>query len=293
MSHKDGATKKSLFIQVAWFDPDSLAEQLEHVREHHKDRSKDDYIYNVVLDEIGTPYTFHTENLNIIRPYLPGGDRKTFDNVFIGSSFIQYSGPGSSYGRGMTNSQHRWDNLSLQRILWLRFRAAFSSVPFHFYINHEGVLDFFDETGIRAGYEAYLIQSVRDAHQIQPNRAILWSPAIWSGRSLTSDESDAIGQTFRNVETYAKKVGHYGGIKWLHLQDMMGRGRDDITQENVQDWYRTLKVIYDWDSLRINMETFNQTPDEIQAREDWYQAHGIAVGASFSMRHWYPTHKEL
>ena len=292
MSHRDGATKKSLFIQVAWFDPDELKTQLEHIRQYHKDRTKDDYIYNVILDEIGTPYTLHYRNLDIIRPYLPGGDRKTFDNVFVGSSFIQYSGWGSAYRKGMADPQHRWDNLRLQRDIWTRFKSAYSTVPFHFYVNHEGVLNFFDIPNVRAGYEAYLIQSVRDGHQIIPDRAVLWSPAVWSDGPLNSGESDAIGRTFHNVERYSKEAGHYGGIRWLHLQDMMGRGRG-TTQYDVRAWYRTLEAVYDWDSLRINLETFNQTPEEIQAREDWYQSQGIPVGSSWSMRHWYPTHKEL
>lgn len=292
MSFTDGATKKSLFVQVAWFDQYALNHQLEHVRLHHRDRTKDDYIHNIVLDEIGNPYGLH-DNLSVIAPYLPGGYKKAFDNVFVGSNYIPYQGQGSSYSAGMVDSGHRWANLSVQADLWKMFRNSYSNVPFHFYINHEGVLDYFDIPEIRAGYEAYLIQSVRDAHRVKPNRAVLWSPAIWSGKPLTSSEEIAIGKTFRHIEEMSKVVGHYGGIKWLHFQDMMGRGRRDITKYDVKRWYNELKSAYNWDSLRVNMEMFNQPAWRIRRREDWYQRNGVAVGSSWELRTWYPTHKEL
>jgi len=292
MHHKDGATKKSLFIQVAWFNPSDLREQLEHVRQEHKDRTKDDYIYNVVLDEIGNPYTL-SSNLTIIAPYLPGGNRKTFDNVFVGSSYIPYQGEGSPYLDGMLSATHRWLNLRVQKDLWARFKRQFPQLNFHFYINHEGVLDYFDIPAVRAGYEAYLIQSVRDSHDVVPDRAVLWSPAVWSGVGLTRPEELGVAATFRNVERWAKAYGHYGGVKWLHLQDMMGRGRKNVTKYDVRQWYNELDRVYDWDSLRVNMEMFNQTPEEVQAREDWYESQGMAVGASWELRHWYKTHKEI
>lgn len=289
----DGATKKSLFVQVAWFNPSDLTEQLEHVRTHHKDPTKDDYIHNLTLDEIGTPYGLHTRNLDIIAPYLPGGDLRTFDNVFVGSTYIRYAGQGSSYSAGMVDSSHRWANLQAQKQLWRWFADKYPEVLSHFYINHEGVLDFFDIPDVRAGYEAYLIQSVRDSHDIHPNRAVLWSPAIWGGVPLSTLEEEAIGETFRNVESYSQDYGHYGGVKWLHFQDMMGRGRKDITKYDVRQWYRELRDVYDWDSLRVNMEYQNTSAWRIRRREDWYQSQGMAVGNSWELRHWYPTHKDL
>ena len=288
MSHTNGAIKKSLFIQVAWFNPQELKEQLEHVRAYHKDRSKDDYIYNVVLDEISNTRSL-SSNLEIIVPYLPGGRLRTFDNVFIGSHYVKWRGGGSSYTVGMANSTHRWANLKVQKRLWKQFAARYDSIPFHFYINHEGVLNAFDIPKVRRGYEAYLIQSVRDAQKIRLDHAILWSPAVWSGVGLTKAELNAIRITFNNVKRY----GGGRGVSWLHFQDMMGRGRADITKYDVLKWHHQLKKVYDWDSLRVNMEMFNQDAEELQAREDWYQSQGMAVGASWELRHWYEKHKEL
>lgn len=298
MSHTDGAVKKSLFIQCAHTSPWQIAQQLEHVRLHHKDPSKDDYIYNVVLDEIGDERGLHINQLDTIAPYL----RKTFDNVFVGSHYIRWTGAGTAYAEGMANSRHRWRNLVMQKNLWQAFVARYPSIPIHWYINHEGVLDYFDIPEVRAGYGAYLLQSVKDSHAIKPRRAVLWSPAVWSGKPLTSLEEAQIALTFRRVRYLAQHAGHHAGVNWLHLQDMMGRGRADITEQDVLQWYRELKAAYSWDSLRVNMEYFTRNeygqlvpedPAVIQARENWYQQHGVPLGASWELRWWYANHKDL
>ncbi len=283
-------SKYSLFIQAKWYPPNDLIKHLEHVRLFHKDRSSNNYIHNVVLDEIGD-HRGLSSNMLLIRPYLPGGRLKTFDNVFVGSSVVKWVGKGSAYSNGMTNPAHRWANLYMQRRLWKLFEAQQPShMPYHHYINHEGVLNHFDVPRVRAGYEAYLIQSMRDSHKIKPKRAILWSPAIWSGRPLTRAEEGGIARTFEMVQHHSDLVGHHRGIGWLHFQDMMGRGRLDVNRRDVEQWYKELSEAYDWASLRINMEMFGQTPAAVQASENWYQSRGLRVGASWSLRHWYKTH---
>ena len=303
MSLTDGATKKSLFIQVRWFNPTDLVEQLEHVRLHHKDPSKDDYIYNVVLDEIGDGSGLATTNLDIIFDYLPGQSKATFNNVFVGSHFVPWGGPGSAYKEGIADSNHRWANLNMQEDLWEAFKARYAGFTnWHFYINHEGVLDYFDIPATRAGYEAYLIQCCRDSHDVLPDRAVLWSPAVWSGVPLTSLEEQKIGQTFAAIDYWAGLYGHDNGINWLHLQDMMGRGRPDITEQDVKQWMAEIAAAHTFDSLRVDMEYFTkdangniipEDPAVIAARENWYEQNGLAVGASWELRHWYPNHTEL
>ncbi len=296
MSLTDGATKKSLYLQVAW-PPKNLVEMLDHVRDFHKDPNKDDYIFNLVLDEIGNEFGLHESTLDLVEPHF-----STFDNIFVGSHYVPWQGNGYAYREGMANGSHRWANLTVQKELWADFVRRYPDLYAHWYINHEGVLDYFDIPATRAGYEAFLIQSVRDGHDILPDRAVLWSPAIWSGKPLTNVEELEIGRTFRNVRDWSQKYGHYAGVSWLHFQDMMGRGRADVTRSDVRQWYQELKKVYEWDSLRVNMEMFTkddnghlivEDPAVIQAREDWYQANGVVVGTSWEIRQWFDTHKEL
>ena len=289
MSFTDGSTRMSLFIQVKWYNPDKLEADLNHIRQEHKDRDEEDYIYNVALDEIGGVSGLHP-NLGIIAPYFPGGSKATFDNVFVGSHYVKWSGSGMSYREGMLDSAHRWRNLGAQRHLWKEFAKTYPFTYFHFYINHEGVLDFMDERSLRQAYEAYLIQSVRDAHSIKPNRAVLWSPAVFVNRPFGWRERQGIKTLFKNVDKYTED--HYGGVKWLTIQDMQGRSRN-YSQANAVAWYRQVKQLHSWHSIGLNAEMFNQTPAEMQARMDYYQARGVPITASWELRHYIRTHAEL
>ncbi len=295
----NNATKKSMFIQVRTSNPTDLKESLEHIRHYHKDRSKDDYIYNVVLDEIGDRNGLHP-NVDVIAPYLPGGTLKTFDNVFVGSHFVPWTGGGSHYRDGMLDSAHRWANLQSQYSLWDAFHTRFPGVYMHFYINHEGVLNWMDDPHLRAAYEAYLVQSVRDSHRIANDRAVLWAPALWTTEKLSASALFQLQTLFANVKNYAAKVGHDRGLSWLHFQDMMGRGWE-VDPATVVQWYQQLRTVYDWDSLAVDMELFTKTASglapaplsEVGPREDFYEAAGVPVGASWELRWWRPAHAEL
>lgn len=297
MSLTDGATRKSLFIQVKSYNPGLLSAHLEHVRLHHKDPLRDDYIYNVVLDEIGDEDGVLSPNLAIIRPYLPGGAKPTFDNVFVGSTYIPWGGPGSPYFEGMQDPGHRWRNLEAQNKLWGAFRTTYPNVPAHAYINHEGVLDWLDHEYTRACYEAYLVQSCRDANDAFPAAAVMWAPAIWKGYALSAAEERAIRVTFSNIPVWSGTRG----VTWLHFQDCLGRGWASTTLEDVRQWYYELKGAYSWDSLRVDMEFFKTTPQGlvpedpsvIAYRENWYQSRGIPVGASWELRWWMANHIDV
>lgn len=102
---------------------------------------------------------------------------------------------------------------------------------------------------------------------------------------------------FSNVAAYAPP-----GVTWLHFQDMMGRGRKDITKWDVKQWYSELARAHSFASLRVNMELFDrdaqgnlvpEDDDVVQAREDWYESQGIPVGASWELRWWMSNHAEL
>lgn len=294
----DGSSRMSLFMQVNSINVMEMSAALEHVRAHHRDPAEEDYIYNLVINEIGTTAgDLHTNALDTLVPYLPGGPWQAFDNVFVGSAVLPWAGPGNAYREGMSDGGFRWQNLMLQKTLWQEFQARYPAVPWHFYINYEGVLDYFDESPLRSYYEAFLVQSVYDAHAIRPNHAVMWAPAVWRDNALSTPEVSAIAQTFNAVRYYANQVGHSKGVSWLHLQDMLGRDWSGNTLEDVRDWYWQLKNAYPWDSLRIDAELFNPDytpldPEEYAARMNYYDFHGIPVGGSWEIRWWYREHIE-
>lgn len=295
MPQNDGSTKKSLFIQVRNYPHDLLKEHLEHVRTEHKDKTKDDYVFNVVLDEVVAATGVIPSQFDIIKPYLPGGDRQAFDNVFIGSRFVAWAGEGSAYNEGIRSASYRWANLDAQAAAWRGIGRLMEGRPWHGYVNYEGVLDYFQSATVAACWEAFLIQSVRDLHAIKPGAAVLWSPAVWSGALLTTVQVNNLRDTLRQV----RLATNSRGINWLDLQDMMGRGRADVTVEDVKSWYLALKNdVALFDSLRVNIEMFTSDykpidPKVLADREDWYERNGIPVGASWEMRWWVNNHKEL
>ncbi len=285
--------KKSLFIQVQWYNKADLVKHLEHIYREHRDRGKADYIHNVVLDEIGTASGTLSPNLDLILPYLPGGAKRCFDNVFVGSHYVKWPSLGSSYKEGMLSGAHRWINLTSQRNLWKAFKRKYPKVPFHFYINHEGVLNMWSNRKVANAYEAYLIQSVRDAHALKPNYAVLWAPAIWSRKPLTWTQRSAIRRVFKSVASHSNKRG----ITWLHLQDMQGR-RFPPPLWVVRSWYNTIKKMNLFASLRIDMELFRPglsaaSLAAIAKTEAYYRKYGIPVGASWELRYWFEAHVEV
>jgi len=288
--------KKSLFIQVNWYPRAGLVKHLEHIRLQHKDRGKDDYIYNVVLDEIGGANGL-SPNLDVIMPYLPGGAKQCFDNVFVGSHYVKWQGAGNAYNTGILDGGHRWRNLDMQKRLWTLFRAKYPKLHWHSYVNHEGVLDLFDSRKHANAYEAYLVQSVRDSREVAPGGAVLWAPAIWVKRGLNWRERAAIKRVFTNIRTHSRSAG----VTWLHLQDMQGR-KYPPSLYNVRTWYSQLKKMNLFRSLAIDMELFQTARNgslspmsfwQIAKAEAYYAKYGIPVGASWELRWWYAAHFDV
>ena len=279
----------SIFIQVRSYDPAQLATDLEHIYDHHRGEM------GVILNEIGdSQLSFNTST---IQPYLPGGRKAAFAHVYVGSHYVRWQGTGSGYREGMLNEAHRWNNLREQRNLWDRWLNVYGT-PDGFYIDYEGVLNLFDEWHIRSAYTAYLLQSCRDAHSRGSGIPVVWSPAIWSGIELTDAEESGFARAITDVKRHADP-----GITHLYLQDMMGRGRSDVTKEDVKQWYRELVQAHQSGRLftdyGISAELFTKTVDGqlmaenalvINQRYDWYAANGVPVKSMWEMRWWIDAH---
>lgn len=299
MNTRDGTTRLSLFMQVDSMSEDEMVAGLHHIRDHHRNPAKEDYVFNLVLNETGHyDGTLRTPTLDTLADFLPGGPMPAFDNVFVGSAVLPWAGPGNPYREGMASELFRWENLLLQRNLWHAFQARYPHVPFHFYINYEGVLDYFEEEPLRSYYEAFLVQSVRDSHKVRPNHAVLWSPAVWRDNALSTPEVDAVVRTLSNVKYHANQVGHDRGISWLHLQDMLGREWSGNDLDDVRTWYWQLENAWEFDSLRIDAELFTPdyqplSPAEYAHRMNYYDLHDLPVGASWEFRYWFRDHMDV
>ena len=293
MSHK------SLFISVRDYKPQYLKEALEDLRIYHRGDDHDRIINLVLTGVQGRAGFGFNSNMDIIRPYLPGGDKKACDNVFIGVRpegifKTDYSLPSyqqrSPYAAGTLDASYRWKQLTEQRQTWEQVSERYPDLTWHAYIDYEAVLEWWVNSDIANAYKAYLIQSVKDAG----DRAVLWSPSFWADFHHTgSGTKDLIAV---NIQKVFRDVGH--NRMWLHLQDKLGSNVPGVTTEDAIGWYNLLKNCgYKFASLAINMELFNlddysSVTEAVRLeREVKYAAAGVPLGAAWSMRYWMKGHE--
>ena len=281
---------QSLFFQIASLSPEKIVELCEHVRASHRDGGDDD-IYNVTLTTIArTNGDLYTEKLAAIRPYLPGGSKQAFDNVFVGSALVPWGDAGNPYREGIQDAAFRWKNLILQRQVWDDFAALFPDLTWHPYIEYEAPLEFLREGDLRSFYEAYMVQSCIDANVVRPGGAVLWSPAFWAKAPLGM--VPVLASFFSNVKVWSRTKG----ITWLHLQDMQGRAWYHPSRTDVVEWMETLRSAWSFSSLRVNMELFEEVtyqpadPAEVEDRSEFYRSAGWPVGMSWEARYWPGAH---
>ena len=227
----------------------------------------------------------------------------------------------SLYCGGILTPSWRWDNIAANRRAADQFLAF---VDFHFpgvrhtlnwYMTYEGYFDWMGgnrySDGIASAYTAYMLELVKtfnDALQYageQPqtsSRSVLWSPAYansyYSHSQLQLNNiRDNLRTVFQNVQTMAAGEGIARGVDWLDMQDKLGQ-TDCFSVDcysGVKHWYDFLTTVnyeqFAFASLRVNMELFSTNlpvPDlnEQMARQNFYEANGIPIGASWELRFW-------
>jgi hypothetical protein len=225
------------------------------------------------------------------------------------------------YCGGILTPSWRWDNIEANRRAANVFLAF---VDLHFpgirsnlnwYITYEGYFDWLGgnrySDGLADAYSAYFLEMVKVYSQAlqyagEPpetaSRAVLWSPAYESSYYSHSQREineirDNLRLVFQNVQTMAAGAGITRGVDWFDMQDKLGQ-TDCFSVScygGVQNWYRFLTTVnyeqFTFASLRVNMELFttNQPgPDPLEhmARQDFYEANGIPIGASWELRFW-------
>ena len=226
----------------------------------------------------------------------------------------------SPYCGGILTPSWRWDNLVANRKATDAFLGFVGqSYPgvranLHWYVTYEGYFDWFGDNSysqqLRTAYEAYFLQSIRDFRSAliaageaaeTSSRAVLWSPSyensFWAHQTqqLAAIRS-GLGSTLRNVAAAAAQEGIARGVGWLHMQDRLGQIGCFTLEcyDSVAAWYEFLSTVGDeqfrFENLRVNMELFapgdfpDGDPLEHQVRQDYYEARGVPVGASWELR---------
>ena len=275
--------RRHLFIQLGSYNTAELSAHLEA-------------LYNAggPLVDLVVSYTglrplgnLYNEHLSILEPYLPWGDKRLCANVFFGTQVIDYSSYTDTWGQANTNPVFRWALLDIQRLVLARLAARYAGKPWHFYIEHEAALDKLADPKVAAGYEAFLVQSIRDFRQHRPTGAVLWSPAFFRTRPQAGLAA-VLDAMFKRIARYSNS----SGIDWLHLQDMGGRGWLNPTVADVKAWVEALGTSFA--SKMVNVEQFKTVDGELlpgertvlDKLEAAYRAAGLQIGICWEMR-WY------
>lgn len=306
----NGTAPKSLFIQLSTLTttpPPTIREWFSHIAAQHRDSAKDDYIANLVLQDIADESgNMYIGLLDIIDDFFAD-----FDNIFVGTVDLTWTGTGSKYLEGICDSDFRLENIHKSHTAAAAFRGKYPDLVFNWYITYEANLSIFDDPSCKNAYEAYLIELVSQLHSVYPNRSTLWSPTFWTKYNQTIPAMRAslktnLSDLFANIKSQSNGIG----INWLDIQDRIGStycesSSEKFTTDDIKNYYTFLKTLsYTFSSLRVNMETFrmdcansdnciNGDPIEIQSRENFYERNNIPLGACWEIRFWRHTHKEI
>ena len=227
----------------------------------------------------------------------------------------------SLYCGGIMTPSWRWANIEANRkaadvfLAFVDLHLPGVRKTLNWYINYEGYFDWLGgnmySSSISDAYSAYMLEMVRAYNQAlrragEPpetsSRVVLWSPAYanpyYSHTQLQLNNiRDNMRSVFRNVQTMAASEGITRGVDWLDMQDKLGQ-TDCFSVDcyvEVKRWYDFLTTVdfdqFSFASLRVNMELFSTTipgPDlnEQMARQNFYEANGIPIGASWELRFW-------
>ena len=227
----------------------------------------------------------------------------------------------SPYCGGIMTPSWRWDNIEANREAAEIFLAytdyAYPGIRANvqWYVTYEAYFDWLGDNSysesVHTAYSAYLLEMVRAYNQAlqyagepaaSSSRAVLWSPAYensYYSHSLgeLNQIRDNMRYMFQNVQTMAASEGIARGVDWLDMQDKLGQTECFSIEcySGVKNWYDFLSTVnfdhFSFASLRVNMELFSSnvpTPDlnEHMARENFYEANGIPIGASWELRFW-------
>jgi hypothetical protein len=296
-----------LFVQAGTYPTASLIQHLEGLLT--RGVMLDALVFDTCVDPSGMLWP----NLTTVQPYLPGGNRAVSRNVFVGGMYPPYDpvvdGTGvsspdwardSRYAGGITVPAWRWSLIERSLTGMASYLASFGDYGVHWYIPEEcnlGIWGGFDfSAGVRASYEAYLIELCRQLHQLLPGRSILWSPFVWERwRNVSSARAaavaDAVATTVGNVRDWLRIYDHIdAGVDRLDLQDGLGAGAvRAVTITDALGWLgaftaRGLRP-------RVNVELFTTgfipiSTAAANTRVARYHSAGYLVGACWELRYY-------
>lgn len=284
----------SLTIQPFGYTPTTIRPMMEKLREVHESPGGD-HVYNILIEHVATRWNDPPDwpVIDVIMEYAPGGSKATFDNLFVGSANLHYTGTGHEYREGVKDPAFRAAALARAQTYARQFYDRYPNRWYNFYVDFEAVANWWVEADTREGY-AQLLAGWQDMYEgIAANRQMLYAPATWS-LSPPRGMKTAVVALFNRIRQLSDATH---GINWITFQDMYGRQNTwlDPTPADTQVWYDLYTSTGLFDSVGVTAEMFEITPTwygvgdptEIRSRLDSYVERGIKLGFLFELRYWY------
>jgi hypothetical protein len=150
-----------MFIQPFGYTPDSIRPMLEHLR-RVKENPGGDHVYNLCIEHVANnkqdPVPWDV--LDVIMEY-----QFAFDNLFVGSSNLRYTGPGSKYWSGVQDVAFRFEALAIVDDYARQFHERYGADHFyHFYVDFEAVANWWTDDDVRTSY-AFLLSAWQDIYE--------------------------------------------------------------------------------------------------------------------------------
>lgn len=113
------------------------------------------------VSSVTTNYTMIYDVLDVIAPYLPGGSKQCYRNVFVGSAEVRWSGGGNYYIDAVQNSEFRERYVRLAKEVAKEFIKKYPQIsPVHWYITYESNLNYLIDEKCMRGHLKLLSDTV-------------------------------------------------------------------------------------------------------------------------------------
>lgn len=130
-------------------------------------RINDIILQDVAVEQINTVngmtsnYTMLYDVLDVIVPYLPGGSKQCFGNVFVGTVEAKWNGGGDYYFDAVQNEEFRERFVRLSQQVALEIINKYPQMrPIHWYITYESNLNYLIDENCMRGYLKLLSNAV-------------------------------------------------------------------------------------------------------------------------------------
>ncbi|MBV8162340.1 MAG: hypothetical protein JO265_15585 [Acidimicrobiia bacterium] len=259
---------------------------------------------SLVLQDVATSDgVLQTSYLDVLAPYLPGGNKACFSHAYVGSVEPQWSGSGSLYVDGVQDAQFRQSYVNASSTVDRAFATRYPTLKVDWYLTYESNLNDFYYPQVEQGYAALLGAEMTALSAIRPHRAFLWSPAFWFPYSSYKSNTAGMAGLTGGLSNLFAAVGP--SLQVLDLQDFVAGSAcqpsgNQMTPADVVGWIGFLRGVAKAPAVQVNTEQYRLdcatggvtagSPVDVASRESYYRSQGLTLGPAFELRYWLSTH---